>query len=499
MFALAETMYLCRTLGELLRMHSSCFCYRSNNVWFWKEQGFVSFAEMKCQKCKHFGAHNTPLPKRCLAMLFFLWLGRNCTRLGPYNCVSSENLRNKDTYGPWKWQIRSQTNKTRQKPNPSDPQISQPDLRFAANQIAKQHRNGAGPNNNNQTGFAMWYWNSSTVSLSKTCKLISYCGRSSKLLHARMTYWGGPSWWAWFWQLARLLKTELLLLVMIKHLHLIFFCSNATMAFAWSLYKILLAVLISAKEADHKVKLHVRDWRDVKNDVLCMVHWRNGRKQSKQKRKTTTKTKGGQTPNQKAETKTTTKKHNQHTNKKPAVECIETSTAHRSEKVWRWQLVYHLPSRPSVGNQKEQTNKNHKDGPSGAKAKKSQCRNPGSPQPGSRRSHCEAVQAWLAPMHIDHVDMPGEWKRGGETTVRHTEWKRSNKKQPPASQSLLMCTLAIILMFQLIESFMQIEMEIRFFVWREVLQAVFCHRCHSPTSAVARFLSATLQNLLLVL
>ena len=43
-------------------MHSGCFCYRSNNVWFWKEQGLVSFAEMKCQKCKHFGAHNTPLP-----------------------------------------------------------------------------------------------------------------------------------------------------------------------------------------------------------------------------------------------------------------------------------------------------------------------------------------------------------------------------------------------------------------------------------------------------
>ena len=30
MFVLAETMYLCRTLGELLRMHSGFFCYRSN-------------------------------------------------------------------------------------------------------------------------------------------------------------------------------------------------------------------------------------------------------------------------------------------------------------------------------------------------------------------------------------------------------------------------------------------------------------------------------------
>ena len=49
MFVLAETVYLCRTFGELLRMHSGCFCYRSNNVWFWKEQALVSFAEMTCQ------------------------------------------------------------------------------------------------------------------------------------------------------------------------------------------------------------------------------------------------------------------------------------------------------------------------------------------------------------------------------------------------------------------------------------------------------------------
>ena len=39
---LAETMYLCRTLGELLRMHSGSFCYRGNNVRFWKEQDLVS-------------------------------------------------------------------------------------------------------------------------------------------------------------------------------------------------------------------------------------------------------------------------------------------------------------------------------------------------------------------------------------------------------------------------------------------------------------------------
>jgi hypothetical protein len=44
--------YVTRTLGELLRMHSGCFCYRSNNVWLWKEQGLVSFATMKYQKCQ---------------------------------------------------------------------------------------------------------------------------------------------------------------------------------------------------------------------------------------------------------------------------------------------------------------------------------------------------------------------------------------------------------------------------------------------------------------
>ena len=35
-----------------------------------------------------------------------------------------------------------------------------------------------------------------------------------------VNYWEGPSWWAWFWQLARLLKTELLLLMIMRHLHL---------------------------------------------------------------------------------------------------------------------------------------------------------------------------------------------------------------------------------------------------------------------------------------
>ena len=59
MLVLAETMYLCRTVGGRLRMHSGCFCYRNNKVWFWKEHGLVSFADMKCQKyTKRRSQHN---------------------------------------------------------------------------------------------------------------------------------------------------------------------------------------------------------------------------------------------------------------------------------------------------------------------------------------------------------------------------------------------------------------------------------------------------------
>ena len=34
-------------------------------------------------------------------VFFFLWRGRKCTRLGPYNCVSCENLSEKDPKGPY--------------------------------------------------------------------------------------------------------------------------------------------------------------------------------------------------------------------------------------------------------------------------------------------------------------------------------------------------------------------------------------------------------------
>ena len=83
MLVLAETIYLCRTLGELLRMHSGCFCSRSNNVWFWKEQGVVSFAKMKCQKLKK-NALTTP------PSLFCVWWSKLMKQRAPTACHSQK-------------------------------------------------------------------------------------------------------------------------------------------------------------------------------------------------------------------------------------------------------------------------------------------------------------------------------------------------------------------------------------------------------------------------
>ena len=84
---------------------------------------------------------------------FFLWRGRKWTRLGPYNCVSCENLSEKDPKGPN--MANPFTTKQKTENNHSDPQIPQPDLRFAANPTAKQQKNGAGPNKNTHTRIAI--------------------------------------------------------------------------------------------------------------------------------------------------------------------------------------------------------------------------------------------------------------------------------------------------------------------------------------------------------
>ena len=91
-------------------------------------------------------------------LFFFLWRGRCCTRLGPYNCVSSENLRIKQ-----KWtrmarkngksvQTKNTTHKNQTKATRKSPSQICVSPR---NNTAKQHRNGARPNRNTQQRFAM--------------------------------------------------------------------------------------------------------------------------------------------------------------------------------------------------------------------------------------------------------------------------------------------------------------------------------------------------------
>ena len=91
-------------MGELLKMHSGCFCCRSNDFWFWKEQGLLSLADMNFQKMqkmalttppslklaeapflpKHIKYHQIHLPGIRLTPTFFdLWFPQ----------ILSENLR----------------------------------------------------------------------------------------------------------------------------------------------------------------------------------------------------------------------------------------------------------------------------------------------------------------------------------------------------------------------------------------------------------------------
>ena len=56
----------------------------------------------------------------------------------------------------------------------NDPQIPQPDLRFATKQNSEATKNGAGPNKTKNTfRFALDTVTLATVSSSKTCKLIT--------------------------------------------------------------------------------------------------------------------------------------------------------------------------------------------------------------------------------------------------------------------------------------------------------------------------------------
>ena len=77
------------------------------------------------------------------------------TRLGPYNCVSSEKQECTRTRVVQKLRqiITKTTTNTQQKTTTTknDPQIPQPDLRFATKQNSEATRNGAGPKKNQKT------------------------------------------------------------------------------------------------------------------------------------------------------------------------------------------------------------------------------------------------------------------------------------------------------------------------------------------------------------
>ena len=103
------------------------------------------------------------------------------TRLGPYNCVSSEKQECTRTRVVQKLRqiITKTTTNKKQKTTTTknDPQIPQPDLRFATKQNSEATKNGAGPNKTkNAFRFALDTVTLATVSSSKTCKLIIHCG-----------------------------------------------------------------------------------------------------------------------------------------------------------------------------------------------------------------------------------------------------------------------------------------------------------------------------------
>ena len=84
------------------------------------------------------------------------------TRLGPYNCVSSEKQKCTRTRVVQKlWQIitkneENQNNTTTTTKN--DPQIPQPDLRFATKQDSEATKKGAGPNKNQNKKLSDLPW-----------------------------------------------------------------------------------------------------------------------------------------------------------------------------------------------------------------------------------------------------------------------------------------------------------------------------------------------------
>ena len=87
---------------------------------------------------------------------FFLPVWPIRTRHGPYNSVSGGE-KHLEKGLVWSKNVGKSLHRHKQKPNKkrnqNDPQIPQPDLRFAKKQTAKQQRTGPGPNKNQTKQF----------------------------------------------------------------------------------------------------------------------------------------------------------------------------------------------------------------------------------------------------------------------------------------------------------------------------------------------------------
>ena len=114
----------------------------------------------------------------CIGFFFFPAVWPIRTRLGPYNCVSSEKQECTRTRVVQKlWQIIT-TNKQQQNHH-NQKRPANPPARFAFRHKANSEatKNGAGPNKTKNTfRFALDTVTVATVSASKTCKLIIHCG-----------------------------------------------------------------------------------------------------------------------------------------------------------------------------------------------------------------------------------------------------------------------------------------------------------------------------------
>ena len=77
-------------------------------------------------------------------LFFFLWRGRKCTRLGPYNCVSCEILSEKDPKGPNGKSVHHKQTRNRKTTTTTTTTRKSPSQICVSPQIQQQNNKGTG-------------------------------------------------------------------------------------------------------------------------------------------------------------------------------------------------------------------------------------------------------------------------------------------------------------------------------------------------------------------